>query len=142
MGDEERVGRDLSAPARPLGDDRAAERRQAERNLGRAVGVRDAASDGAAVARDEMADVRERLAEEGMRARIPFQRGLAHRGADPDDSVASIRSSPARLRSTRSVGRTRRMLSAGTRLWPPAIGFASSSRASASSASSSEWAAT
>ncbi len=87
MRDEERVGRDLPAPTGPLGHDRAAERREAERDLGGAVRVGDAASDRAAVAGDEMADVRERLAQQRMGARIRCDRRLANRGTDPDDVV-------------------------------------------------------
>ncbi len=89
--------------------------------------MRDAAADGAAVAGHEVADVGERLAQQRMRC--------AGRARAPPDGPwrrcerrRSPRSTsrPARLRSTSSVGRTRRMFSAGTRLWPPAIGFASS----------------
>ncbi len=87
MGDEEHIGRDLTAAAGPLGHDRAAESRQAQRDLGRAVGMRDAAADGAAVAGDEVADVRECLAQQRMGSRIVLERCLAYCGADSYDAV-------------------------------------------------------
>ena len=80
-------GVDLPPPAGPVDDDRAAERGEAERDLGRAVGVGDAAADRAAVAGDEVADVGQRLAQQRVGARVVLERRLAHRGADPDDAV-------------------------------------------------------
>ena len=87
VGDEEVGGRDLPSPARALDDDRAAERGEAERELGRAVGVRDAASDRAAVARHEVADVGQRLAQKRVGAQVVLERRLTDGGADPDDAV-------------------------------------------------------
>ena len=140
--DEELVGRRSRAAARAVDDDRAAERDEAERQLG---GARPRA-------RSSRRPCRGSASRSGRRRAAPRatsgcarssrrERGLARRRADASGRRSLLTPSrPARLRSTSSVGRTSRMLSAGTRLWPPASGFASSpslrERASASSSDS------
>ena len=75
--DEEVASRDRAAGAR---HDRAAERGERERQLGGGVGVCHRAADGPAVARDEVADVRQALGEEGDLEQTPV--GLSNERAD------------------------------------------------------------
>ena len=123
--DEEVAGGDLAPVASTT---RAAERGEAERQLGGAVGVRDRAADGAAVARHDVADVRERLrASERSDARR--RSSAAWRTVAPTRTAPfsrSIASSPARPMSTSTRRSHEPHVERRTRLCPPAIGFASS----------------
>ena len=134
-------GGDLAAAARAVGDDGAAERDEAERQLAGAVGVRDRPADRAAVPRHDVPDVRQRRAHERWTRSSLGERRLPHRRAEAQRAVLALDRRRARRGSGRRAASAARAasLSAGTRLWPPAIGFASSPpSASAASASSSE----
>ena len=103
----------------------AAEHDEAERQLGAGVGVCDRAADRAAVSRDEVADIAAApAATSGVRpAKSALPDGRAH-ARSPSRCDASR--AATRLMSTSTAGRSSRMLSIGTRLWPPASTFASS----------------
>ena len=118
--DEEVRRGDLAPSARTSATTTAVEDGEAERQLGGAVRVGDRAADGAAVPRDEVPDERQRLPDERVDALVDGERRLPDGRADPH-ARRSPRSRRGRRRftSTSTLGRTRRMLSAGTRLWPP-----------------------
>ena len=129
---EEVGGGDRALARRAASDDRAVERGDHARDLGRGVGVRNGAADRAPRADGRVADERQRLREQRQSVahdRRPLGRALAHRRRRTRSRRRPTRSptSPAtRLMSTTCVGRARRMASSGTRLCPPARTLASS----------------
>ena len=122
-GQEEVVGADGPAAVAPELD-RAAEHREHTRSSPRRVGVDDAADGRSAVADRRVRDVahglaqqRNRLSRGGIPA--PGRRdGPAHRLRTPVGRPRFVETGN-RLMSIRAAGAANRMLSSGSRLWPP-----------------------
>ena len=84
---EEVVRGDLAPAARAVGDDGAAQRDEAQRQLRRAVGVGDRPADRSPVPRHEVADERQRRADERVDAVVVGERRLTRPSHRTQDAV-------------------------------------------------------